>query len=382
MIASAAFYPGSLLFCTHCERRAMSSFSKSGELSGVAVILLAVAGVWTTGWARSSSPASPPGTPDIRNDAVTHRAAAGRQAAIAKQGIPAASAGPIVIGHQNNPAGDTMNTITSRDGTRIAFWRSGSGQPLVLVHGTTADHTRWARLLPELERDFTVYAIDRRGRGGSGDSAEYSLDREAEDVASVIDAIGEPVFLLGHSYGALCSLDAALLTGKVQRLILYEPPLPLGAPIYPPGVPERIQALVDAGEREAALEVMMREVVRMPEHEFAVYRALPAWQVRVALAPTIPRELTIEKSYRFRPERFAAMQTPTLLLLGGDSPAFFRKAIEALDAALPNSRIAVMPGQQHIAMDVVPALFLGEVRRFLSGPTTTAAGGASPVPAR
>lgn len=272
-----------------------------------------------------------------------------------------------------------MATITSKDGTRIAYSRSGSGQPLVLVHGTTADHARWARLLPELEPHFTVYAIDRRGRGGSGDAAEYDIAREFEDVAAVIDAIGEPVFLLGHSYGAICSLEASLLTDKVQRLILYEPPIPIGEPVYPSGVPERIQALVDAGDREAALEVFFREVVRMPEREFEVYRTLPAWPARVTLAPTIPRELVIERSYRFRPERFAHFSIPTLLLLGNDSPSVFRRVIEMLSAALPTSRITVMPGQQHVAMDTAPELFLREVLGFLSG--QTAAVGTTPTSA-
>jgi len=260
-----------------------------------------------------------------------------------------------------------MATITSQDGTRIAYSRSGSGPPLVLVHGTTADRTRWARLLPELEPHFTVYAIDRRGRGGSGDAAEYDIAREFEDVAAVIEAIGEPVFLLGHSYGAICSLEASLLTDKVRRLILYEPPIPIGEPVYPSGVPDQIQALVEAGDREAALEVFFREVVRMPEREFEVYRMLPAWKARITLAPTIPRELVIEKSYSFRPERFARFSIPTLLLLGGESPSVFRQVVDMLGAALPTSRITVMPGQQHVAMDTAPELFLREVLGFLGG---------------
>src|SRR5215470_6685249 len=118
-----------------------------------------------------------------------------------------------------------MQTITSRDGTAIAFVRSGAGPALVLVHGTTADHTRWKPLLPEFEAHFTVYAVDRRGRGGSGDASSYSVEREFEDVAAVVDGIGEPAFLLGHSYGAVCSLEAALRTKNVRRLVLYEPPI-------------------------------------------------------------------------------------------------------------------------------------------------------------
>ena len=259
-----------------------------------------------------------------------------------------------------------MDTTTSPDGTRVACWCSGSGPPLVLVHGTTADHTRWARLLPRLEQDFTVCAMDRRGRGGSGDSTAYAIDREFEDVAAVVEAIGEPVFLLGHSYGAICSLEGSLLTDRVRRLILYEPPIPTAGPLYPPGAPERIQAFLDAGEPEAGLEVFFREVVRMPDQEFEVCRRLPSWPTRVMLAPTIPRELVVERSYTFRPERFAAFSTPTLLLTGGNSPPAFRRAIDQLDDALPDARIAVMPGQQHVAMDTALDLFLSEVTRFLS----------------
>lgn len=258
-----------------------------------------------------------------------------------------------------------MDSTTSRDGTRIAFRTSGRGPPLLLVHGTTADHTRWDRISPRLEESFTVHAMDRRGRGGSGDTSPYSLEREGEDVAAVVEAIGEPTFVLGHSYGGLVSLEASLLTRSVRRLILYEPPVPVGGEPYPPDVPARMEALLERRELEDALLVFFREVVGMPEHELKVYRKLPVWQVRIRLAPTIPRELEGERSYRFRPERFAALQIPTLLLLGGDSPPLFREAVEAIEQAVPESRIREMPGQQHIAMDTAPELFLEEVLSFL-----------------
>lgn len=191
--------------------------------------------------------------------------------------------------------------------------------------------------------------------------------REAEDVAAVVEAIGEPVFVLGHSYGALCSLEATLLTNKVSRLILYEPPIPTGLPMYPPGVPNRMQALIDSSELEAALEVFMREVVHMPERELEEYRQLPMWKVRIQLAPTIPRELAIDRTYRFDPDKFANFQVPTLLLLGGDSPPLFRRGIDALHAVLPNNQVVIMPGQQHIAMDTNPDLLAEEVTSFLLG---------------
>jgi pimeloyl-ACP methyl ester carboxylesterase len=262
-----------------------------------------------------------------------------------------------------------MQHISSRDGTMIGFRRSGAGRPLLLVHGTTADHRRWSALSPHFERNFTVYAMDRRGRGGSGDAPDYDIMREAEDVAALVQAIGEPVFVLGHSYGGLCSLEAALLTDRMSRLILYEPPVPTGVPIYPTGVPEQIQALVDKRELEAALELFMRAVVRMPDHELETYRQLPMWKERIRLAPTISRELAVDRTYRFNAAKFAGLQVPTMLLLGGDSPPPFRQAIEMVNAALPDSRIIIMPGQRHIAMDTHPELFLKEALQFLGYPS-------------
>src|SRR5918997_3847853 len=105
-----------------------------------------------------------------------------------------------------------QESVASKDGTTIAYRRSGEGPPLVLVHGTAGDHGRWRPVLPAFEERFAVYAIDRRGRGGSGDSEDYTIEREFEDVAAVVDSVGEPALVLGHSYGALCALEAALLT--------------------------------------------------------------------------------------------------------------------------------------------------------------------------
>lgn len=258
-----------------------------------------------------------------------------------------------------------MDFIRSRDGTTIGIRRSGSGPPLLLVHGTTADHTRWAGVTPQLQPHFTVVAMERRGRGQSTDAADYDLVREAEDVAAVVDAIGEPVRIVGHSYGAVCSLEAALLTENILRMVLYEPPIPTGLPMYPPEVPDRMQALIDNGELEAALELFFREVVGMPERELAEYRQLPMWEGRIRLAPTIPRELAIDRNYTFEPDKFADVRVPVRLLLGGDSPPMFQRAIETVDAALPNAAITVLPGQQHIAMDINPELFVGEVLSFL-----------------
>jgi pimeloyl-ACP methyl ester carboxylesterase len=270
--------------------------------------------------------------------------------------------------YQNSPAAEeeySMEKVTSKDGTTIGFIKTGSGPPLILVHGTTADHTRWLPIIPYFENHFTVYAVDRRGRGLSGDSPGYHIIKEAEDIAAVAESIDEPVFILGHSHGGLVSLEAALLTNNIRRLILYEPPVPSGIPIYPPGVPEKMQAAIDSNRNEAALEIFFKEVVKMPDYEFEKYSKLPVYSRRIELVPTIPRELTIHRSYSFEQAKFKNVDIPVLLLLGGDSPALFKDAIQKLDTALSNSRVVVLPGQQHIAMDTNTELFVEEVKKFL-----------------
>jgi pimeloyl-ACP methyl ester carboxylesterase len=231
----------------------------------------------------------------------------------------------------------------------------------VLVHGTSADHTRFARVVPELAQRFTVYAVDRRGRGASGDAADYAIEREFEDVTAVVDAVGEPVTLLGHSYGGLCSLEAALRTEAVRRLVLYEPPIPTEVEIYVPGMLDRMDELLAAGDGDAILTTFMTEVVRLPPAQFEHFRSLPGWADRVAAAHTVVREIHAHRAYRFDGERWRGFTTPTLLLLGGDSPPLFAAAIELLHETLPRSELRVLPGQHHVAMETAPALFAAQL---------------------
>jgi pimeloyl-ACP methyl ester carboxylesterase len=271
-----------------------------------------------------------------------------------------------------NSAGEsTVMRVISRDGTEIAYWASGEGPPLVLVHGTTADHTRWRPLLPYLEPHATVHAIDRRGRGASGDAPDYDVGREFEDVAAVVDAVaeasGSAVDVLGHSFGGFCAFGGATLTSNIGRLVLYEgwPPVNPDAWALAPGVEERLNALLAEGNREAVLETFFREVVRMPEEEFAIYRALPAWRARIAAAHTITRESRAEQAAPFDPQQTAKITVPTLMLTGGDSPDFFKADIDTVAAALPDAHIVVIEGQQHIAIDLVPQVFADHVVAFL-----------------
>ena len=219
-----------------------------------------------------------------------------------------------------------------------------------------------------MEERFTVYAVDRRGRGGSGDGQGYAIEREFEDVAAVIDSIGEPVNLLGHSYGALLALEATLLIRNIRKLVLYDPGIEAGEEIYPREVVERLEALLRAGDRDEVVATTMREVAGLPPQTVEHLRTLAVWQARVDAAHTIPRELRAVKAYRFDSQRFRRLEVPTLVLSGGESPAALRKAAQAVDETLPDSRIVVMAGQGHAAMDTGTELFTSEVIRLVEGP--------------
>lgn len=262
-----------------------------------------------------------------------------------------------------------METVTAPDGTAIAYERSGSGPPLVLVHGTTADHARWEPVRSALAERLTVYAIDRRGRGESGDAEDYAIEREAEDVVAVVQSIDGPVSLLGHSYGAIVTLEAALHLDDLRALVLYEPPLPVGD--HDPDSADALAAmaaLVDAGERERALVTFLRDVANVPEAEVDALRAAPNWPARVAAVHTALREERARKAYAFDAARVAALATPTLLLVGGASAPFYGDGIAVLHDALPNGRVAVLEGQAHAAMSTAPALFVDEVLAFVLDP--------------
>jgi pimeloyl-ACP methyl ester carboxylesterase len=261
---------------------------------------------------------------------------------------------------------DMMHTVRSHDGTTIAYRKSGSGPPLVLIHGSTADHTRWNAILPDLENSFTVYAVDRRGRGHSGDSGAYELEREFEDVAAVVEAAGSQVNLLGHSFGALCAMDAALRTDRLNKLILYEPVFQVdGVRLYDPGAREKLEELSKQGDPEQLLVSFFRDIVKMSEKDIRILQNEPVWQARLNAAHTLVREMA-DEDYRFDPARFHKLNVPTLLLVGEKSPPFLQKPTEILAAALPDSQVVIMPGQGHVAMSTAPEMFVSEVINFLS----------------
>jgi pimeloyl-ACP methyl ester carboxylesterase len=263
----------------------------------------------------------------------------------------------------------TTLTIKSKDGTLLSCTRRGKGSPLALVHGAGNYSARWDPIIPLLEDEFSIYALDRRGRGGSGDADHYSLEREFEDVVAVVDSIDEPADVLGHSLGGICAVEAALRTSKVRKLILYEPPIPVSAPLISEETLDRLDKLLKAGDFESVLTTVMLEVIKMPGMDVENLRKSPTWKDRVAIAHTLPRELRAANTYRLRGERFRDLSTPTLLMLGGNSPPMFKEAIDALALALPRRETVILAGQQHIAIDTAPALFAHEVRNFLMSPS-------------
>jgi pimeloyl-ACP methyl ester carboxylesterase len=206
---------------------------------------------------------------------------------------------------------------------------------------------------------------DRRGRGSSGDAEPYAFEQEFDDVAAVVDAVaqaeGVPVSVLGHSMGGLFSVEAARVTDNLASLLLYEPGFP--EPDDPAGFGAAAEALLAEGRREEMLERFFRDVVQVSEDELAVLKARPAWSGRVLAAHTIPRELMAP--YRFEAERFAEVDVPSLMILGGDTPEFIKDMSREVADSLSNATTVELPGQQHIAMDTGPELLAAAVLDFM-----------------
>ncbi|MBX3218065.1 MAG: alpha/beta hydrolase [Labilithrix sp.] len=253
--------------------------------------------------------------------------------------------------------------LRSADGTRLSADRRGVGPPLVLVHGIAGDASRWI-VSRRLGEHFTLYALDRRGRGASDDGRAYALSREVEDVAALIDSVGGEAFLLGHSFGGLLALEAAART-RVAKLLVYEPYAPAAPAPEPSAVTQSFAAMV--ADPEALLVRFLRDIVQMCDADVARLRASSAWPARVAAAATIPREMAGVEQHRTTFEALAERPIPVRFLLGERSPAFLREATERFHAALPASDVVELPGQAHVAMDAAPDLFEREVRAFFLG---------------
>jgi pimeloyl-ACP methyl ester carboxylesterase len=256
--------------------------------------------------------------------------------------------------------------VLSRDRTPIALWKTGSGPSLLVVHGTCADHSAWERVVPLLADRFTIYTMDRRGRGASGDASEYALEREVEDVVAAVDALPGPVYLYGHSFGATCAVEAATRANNLGRLVLYEGgPKPRGLVLIPEEFIVQLEKLIGAGERERAVMTFMLNAAGVAHEELYVLRNSPSWSARVAAAHTIPRELRALNDYGPDADRLAEIHAPMLLLVGEQTDLRRRDLFEQAAGLFNDAHIEVLPGQRHAAHQTGPETLAAALREFL-----------------
>ena len=245
----------------------------------------------------------------------------------------------------------TRQSVTSADGVRIGLLSAGSGPGLLLVHGGMGTIDSWRGVWGALTRQRRVTAMDRRGRGSSGDAGDYTLSNEYADVAAVAAVLareqGGPVDVVGHSIGATCVLGAAALDAPFRRIVLYEPP---GPQATPNNWPERVSAMVADGQAGSQVEAL---------------RDAPGGRdVLPIAAATLPREARALAAADLTGAARRVRQ-PVLLLLGTASPSWAGEITRELAAALPVATVTELPGTGHEALDQAPELLVAEVLRFL-----------------
>ncbi|MFG3253180.1 alpha/beta fold hydrolase [Streptomyces sp. NPDC048172] len=263
-----------------------------------------------------------------------------------------------------------MRTAVSRDGTPIAYERTGEGPPLVLVSGATCTHEMDLPLAAELAGRHTVHVYDRRGRGGSGDTAPYAVAREVEDLAAVIDAAGgeggegREVQVFGISSGGALALEAAASGVPVGRVAVYEVPysddpgVRAGSGTYT----AELNRLLAAGDRAGAVELFLRRV-GMPEEDLAGMRHAPFWKGMEALAPTLAYDDAVIRGGELPAERLARITQPVLVVCGGAGPEWWRDTGRSIAAAVRDGRYATLAGQDH---RVDPAALAPALREFFA----------------
>jgi pimeloyl-ACP methyl ester carboxylesterase len=258
-----------------------------------------------------------------------------------------------------------METVRSSDGTTIAFDRLGAGAPVVLVSGASTARAIHARLAELLAADFAVLNYDRRGRGDSGDTPPYAVEREIDDLHAVIGAAGGAAAVFGNSSGAVLALRAAAAGLPITRLALWEPPFMTDpdAPHRQQGYVAQLTGLLDEGRRGDAMALFMRSI-GLPEQMIAGMRQAPMWPGMEALAPTLAYDAAVMGDSMVPTELVASVTAPTLVLDGGDTGAWAANSAQALTAALPNPRRHTFDGQDHnVAWEVLAPV----LREFLTG---------------
>jgi pimeloyl-ACP methyl ester carboxylesterase len=248
-----------------------------------------------------------------------------------------------------------VNTVTSKDGTTIAFDRIGAGPPLILAGGAFSYRAfpKMVLLAQLLSGSFTVINYDRRGRGGSGDRAPYAVEREIEDLAALIEAAGGSAHAWGWSSGGVLVLRAAASGLAIDKVAVYEPPFHVDPAdrVPPPDFARRLDELVAADRRSAAVQLYMREGMGMPSVFLALMRLTPLWSKLKAVAHTLPYDWAVlGDTMAGRPlsaAEWAPVTAPTLVMSGEKSPPQLRKAAWALARVLPNGEHRSLSGQSH-----------------------------------
>jgi alpha-beta hydrolase superfamily lysophospholipase len=243
-----------------------------------------------------------------------------------------------------------MQTVTSQDGTPIAYERLGEGPAVILVGGVLGDHSQQAPLAALLAEHFTVFNFDRRGRGESGDTPPYTVEREVEDLAALITAAGGSACVYGTSGCAVLALEAAAhgLASSIKRLALWEPSYIVddSRPPVPHDYRERLIELLREGRRGDMIELFLTQAVGMPAAFVAPMRQAPFWAAQEAFAPTLISDATLMGDYSFPQERMARVTVQTLVIDGGQT-LWLSHTAQVVADALPHAERRTIAGQPH-----------------------------------
>jgi pimeloyl-ACP methyl ester carboxylesterase len=266
------------------------------------------------------------------------------------------------------------HSVIGADGVSIGLLTAGTGPVLLLVHGGMGRLEGWEPMWGGLAGRWRVTAMDRRGRGTSGDAEPYALSKEYDDIAAVAAFLAEeadgPVDVFAHSYGATCTLGAAAQGAPFRRMALYEPP---GPQANPREWVERATALVADGKAGRAMVSFLTEIVGLTAGQVEELKNAPrAYDVLPIVSATLPREAHALMSVDL-PGLAAAVTAPALLLLGATSPAWAGDVTRAIAAALPAAELVVLPGHGHEAVDSAPDLVVRELHRFFGNGVLPAA---------
>lgn len=258
-----------------------------------------------------------------------------------------------------------MATVTSKDGTKIAYSKEGKGPALILVDGALCYRASGPSqpLAAMLKEQYTVYSYDRRGRGESGNALPYAVEREIEDIEALLKVAGGKAYVYGISSGAALALAAATKLSGIQKLALYEAPFIVdnSHPVRPADLTQTMDGLIAANKRGDALKLFMK-TVGMPGIMINLMRFMPVWKTLTAIAHTLPYDFRIlgdTGSGKPLPrERWQAATMPTLVMDGGKSPTYMRNGMKALADVLPNADYRTLPGQTHMLKPeaLVPSL--------------------------